>query len=263
MDSKQTKSLVDRAVEQLEGALKAGRSDALVRFLEAAAQFHDYSWGNILLILTQRPSATRVAGFHTWRKLGRFVKRGEKGIAIIAPVVYKRDPADGSDDKGIRGFRAVYVFDVQQTDGQPLPEISEATGDPGACFDRLSALVATKGIALEYLPDLGGALGSSSNGTIRVKTDLPPAAKFSVIVHELAHEMLHWGDAERPADKSTRELEAEAVAFICGHAVGLEALSASADYIQLYRGNAESLSASLDRITRAATEILKAIQPPA
>jgi hypothetical protein len=89
---------------------------------------------------------------------------------------------------------------------------------------------------------------------------LPAASEFAVLAHEFAHELLHRSD-DRPESRDTRELEAEAVAFVVGQAVGLEAAEAARDYIQLYRGDATALAASLDRIQRAASSILQSIQP--
>ena len=108
------------------------------------AKFHRYSFQNILLIARQSPQATRVAGFHTWRSVGRFVKKGEKGLMILAPLVRKVESADAcSTEKESRifGFRAVYVFDVNQTDGAPLPTIGVAQGEPGEYLSRLEQLV--------------------------------------------------------------------------------------------------------------------------
>src|SRR5436190_638308 len=101
-------------------------------------RFHRYSWGNVLLINSQRPDATRVAGFHTWHDVGRSVKKGEKGIMILAPVLVKqkdqtraaRQEAKTAEMFRLAGFRTAYVFDVSQTEGKPLPEFAKTTGDP-------------------------------------------------------------------------------------------------------------------------------------
>jgi IrrE N-terminal-like domain len=139
-----------------------------------------------------------------------------------------------------------------------LPEAAEASGDPGATTDRLTAAIASHVIAVDYVQELDGALGTSSGGRIQVLAGLQPAAEFMVLAHEFAHELLHHGD-DRPNSRDTRELEAEAVAFVVGGAVGLNTSDASRDYILLYRGDREALSGSLDRIQRAASVILKAI----
>lgn len=257
------RKLTNEALTQLTAALAQGRSESLTAYLTAMARFHHYSWGNIFLILAQRPEATRVAGFHTWRQLGRFVKKGEKGIVIIAPMMIQKQQEshtanDDTNEKILR-FRAVYVFDLSQTDGEPLPEIARVTGNPNGHTEQLKALIAKKGIVLEYSDALGSAEGRSHGGRIAVKPNLPPAEEFSVLVHELAHEMLHTPELRRSLTKMVKETEAEAVAFVVCRAIGLETGSAAADYIQLYNGDEAALTASLERIQIAAAEIIEAI----
>src|ERR1700688_2308988 len=110
----------------LVAALESGHSEVLTQYLGAMARFHTYSFGNVMLIARQKPDATNVAGIRTWNSLGRFVKRGEKGILILAPMVgknrKKNEDADQAEDakkteSKLFGFRAVYVFDITQTEG--------------------------------------------------------------------------------------------------------------------------------------------------
>lgn len=262
MKGEQAKKLVNEATEKLAKALEAGQSDALKAVLAAAARFHRYSFRNIMLIASQRPDATNVAGFNAWRKLGRFVKKGEKGILIIAPAPFRRQAdattADGEEPELGMRFKAAYVFDVAQTDGEPLPEIDRVSGDPGAYTPRLKDVIASRGIVLDYVDDLDGAEGESSGGRIAIRSGLPAGEEFSVLVHELAHELLHHTGEARPP-KTVRETEAEAVAFIVSEGVGLTTGNAASDYIQLYRGDAETLSASLERIRAAGATILDAL----
>lgn len=266
------KRIADDAITRLAEALDQGRSDAMREYLGTMSRFHRYSFGNVLLIAAQRPDATRVAGFRKWLELERGVMKGEKGIAILAPMVRKArgdtSPEEGAGEdeasepgKVIRGFRVVYVFDVKQTEGKPLPEFARVAGDPGAHLDRLKDLTTGKGIKLEYAPDLGGAYGMSSGGTVHLLEGQSPAEEFSVLAHELAHEMLHWQDRENAGDKRQRETEAEAVAFVVTSACGLDTGTAASDYIQLYRGDRETLAASLGRIQKTASEILATLLP--
>jgi len=266
MKTEQIQQLVTSAVDRLVEALEAGQSDALRAFLSAAARFHRYSFGNVLLIASQCPEATRVAGFNTWRSVSRYVKKGEKGIAIMAPMMRRthddHDAADQHLEKNERtlvGFRVVYVFDVLQTEGADLPELARATGDPGDRLEQLKAAVASLGIVLEYSEDLAGADGFSKKGTIVVRDGLPIAEEFSVLVHEFAHELLHQGERRTTTTRCQRELEAEAVACIVCEALELEALAASSDYIQLYRGDRNALEASLVEIQSTARRILEAL----
>ena len=174
-----TQQLIKQAVDYLLEQLEAGKSETLTAYLAAMARFHSYSFGNIMSIARQRPTATRVAGFHTWKELGRFVKRGEKGIQILAPMVGQRrrkDDADRNrtqDDNGkpapvLIGFRAVYVFDVAQTEGADLPEFEHnITGEVGEHRDRLIAFLDSQNIALEYTENIAPALGSATAERLR------------------------------------------------------------------------------------------------
>ncbi|RIK66073.1 MAG: DUF1738 domain-containing protein [Planctomycetota bacterium] len=266
MKVEQAKQLADQALNQLIAAVEAGGSDAFKAYLATMARFHRYSFGNVMMIAMQRPDATQVAGFNRWKELGRYVKAGERGIAIIAPMLLRKksepgngDAADGEDAEKILRFKAVYVFDVSQTDGQPLPELHRVGGNPNGHTDRLKQFIAQRGIVLEYSSDIGTADGLSKGGTIVLRTDLPPAEEFSVLVHELAHEMLHRTERRKETNKTVRETEAEAVAFIVSQAIGLDTNSACSDYIRLYNGDRETLTESLDFIQKSAAAILEAI----
>jgi antirestriction protein ArdC len=155
MTNDKAKKMADEALSRLMEALEAGRSEVLKTYLAVMARFHRYSWGNALLIASQHPEATRVAGFHAWRKLGRYVRKGEKGIIILAPMVGRKRRAEDeelAEDEQTRvfGFRAAYVFDVSQTEGEPLPEFATVKGDPQEYTERLKQFVADQEIALEY-----------------------------------------------------------------------------------------------------------------
>jgi hypothetical protein len=259
MNADDLKKLTTESLKELADLLEQGHSERLTLLLKTMARFHRYSLHNICLIVAQRPTATRVAGFHAWRTLGRYVRKGEKGIAILAPMLARRrDDSEEQEARAVVGFRAAYVFDVAQTDGAALPQPSEAHGDPGEATGRLKTAITSQGIALEYADDLSGALGLSCGGRIRVLAGLSPASEFAVLCHEFAHELLHRTD-DRPASRNTRELEAEAVAFVVGEAAGLDVAEASRDYIHLYGGNSDALAASLERISRTASFILKGV----
>jgi len=267
MKTEEAKKLTDQALETLASALEHGQSNQLTAYLAAMARFHNYSFGNIMLIAMQRPDATYVAGFRSWKKLDRFVKKGEKGIVIIAPMLIrsKNDEQGNDDDRTMLRFKAVYVFDVSQTDGQPLPEFARVGGNPNGHTDRLKAFVAESSIELEYATgldatvELGTAEGASYGGRIVLREGLSPADEFSTLTHELAHELLHRKEGRKKLSKTIRETEAEAVASVVCQAIGLDTNTAASDYIQLYAGDKNTLAASLDRIQHAATAIIQAV----
>jgi hypothetical protein len=231
---------------------------------------------NLLLIAAQRPDSRQVAGFTTWKRLGRSVKKGEHGIAILAPVISRRKhteapegtrrnasakPGDVELDDSVVGFRGAYVFDASQTEGAPVPEFACVNGDPSVFTDRLKAHVAGQGVELSYSERIAPARGITAGKQIVLLPGLPAAEEFSTLVHEAAHSAMHRNDGREQPSKTVRETEAEAVAYIVCQAIGLDTNSAAADYVTLYQGDARTLAASLDRIQKTAAEIITAIGP--
>ena len=265
------KEIIAANVKELIAQLEAGHSNALTAYLDAMSRFHNYSFGNVLEIARQRPDATRVAGLYAWNQLGRKVKKGEKGIRILAPIIGIRRKTDKEAEKDpayqnkavLVGFRNAYVFDVSQTDGTELPTMHEVHGDVGENRDRLVSYIERQSIELVFTENIAPALGVSYGGRIAILPGQSEAEEFSTLVHELAHEMLHKAERRTTTTKVVRETEAEAIAFVVGKAVGLETGSASADYIHLYHGNASLLAESLEVIQQTSAIILAALQPSA
>jgi hypothetical protein len=267
-----TQVIIKQAVDYLIEQVRAGKSETLTAYLAAMARFHSYSFGNILAIARQKPTATRVAGFGTWKEMGRFVKRGEKGIQILAPMIgFRRknaESAQNADADGstkpqptLIGFRAVYVFDVAQTEGADLPEFEHnISGEVGEKRDRLIDFLAQQNIALEFNERIAPALGVSYGGKIALLPGQSKPEEFVTLVHETAHELLHRAERRTFTTPTVRETEAEAVAFIVGQAIGLEMGNASSDYIQMYNGSATLLAESLEVIQRTSALILAAIR---
>jgi hypothetical protein len=253
--------IVDTQFEKLVSTLEQGQSETLKAHLAAIARFYRYSFRNLMLIFSQRPDATRVAGFNTWKKLRRWVKKGEKGILIISPMKLSNNEMDVTSeiDEVPIVFRASHVFDVAQTEGEPIPELGSAEGDPGKYLDQLKGFIINQGIHLHYSTDLGAAEGRSKVGIIEIRAELSPSAEFSVLVHELAHEMMHHSPEVPKQGKKVLETEAESVAFIVAEAIGLSTSTASADYIQLYNGDAETLRKSLETVQKTASKIISAL----
>jgi len=274
--AKTTKELIDASIGVLIEALESGHSEVLTAYLSAMAKFHYYSFGNVLLIAMQKRDATRVAGMYSWNQLGRRVKRGEKGIMILAPMVSRRRKKDADEqneqhgevkestterntDGKLVGYRPVYVWDVSQTEGAELPKLDEVQGDPAEQLPQLIEFVKSQNIKFEYSDNIAPARGLSYGGLIRLLPNMTPTEEFSTVVHELAHEMIHKAERRTVITKTVKETEAESVAFVVSKAIGLETGSASADYIQLYHGNAALLQESLEVVQRTAAVILQAI----
>ena len=242
-------------------------------YLAVQARFHSYSFWNTLAIFTQRPDATLLAGFQQWRKLGRHVLKGEHGIAILAPIVRILDPTDNlsttvPDEKVRRcvGFKVVHVFDVAQTDGDPLPDAptpETVAGDgPAWLWHALAAQITAAGFHLERGPlpepwsDANGVTMLDDRRVI-VRHDLPDAQAIKTCAHELAHVLLHT-DPTCPQPRPVREVEAESVAFVvCSAAAGMDTAGYSFPYVAHWSGGDTALIAATgERVAACARTIL-------
>ena len=253
--------------------------DALVdgpawrRMLEVAARFHRYSPNNVLLICLQRPDATRVAGYHTWREVGRQVRKGETGIAILAPVTARRrevaeeDSERAGEPRVLRGFRVTHVFDLSQTDGEPLPEVRpELLGGsaPFGVWECLLDQIEAAGYSFGYA-DIAPANGRTDHaaGTVVVRGDLTGAQSVKTLAHELAHVLLHQPD-ELPAGftRKRAEVEAESVAYLVCAAHGLDSGEYTVPYVAGWAdGDRELVQLTTTRVLATAREILAGTAP--
>ncbi|MCA0328459.1 MAG: ssDNA-binding domain-containing protein [Actinobacteria bacterium] len=252
------------------------------RMLEVAARLPTYSPSNVLLISVQRPDATRVAGFQTWKTLGRSVRKGEKGIAVLAPCLYRAVDGEPMADpvanvprrdavaRELRGFRVVHVFDISQTDGEPLPDVAPElmTGRaPEHLWDRLVDLVEDDGFAVER-GDCRGANGYTrfDDRTVRVRDDIEPAQAVKTLAHELGH--IRAEHESRFADEYHRsvacrgvaEVEAESIAYLVTATAGLESAGYSVPYVAGWAdGNADLLRETATRVVSTAAAIERAL----
>jgi len=254
--------LIDNALQSLEEALAAGESESIRTYLDFVSRFHKYSFGNTILLASQMPTATHVAGFRAWKKLGRHVKKGERGLKIVVPMSYRKDTS-ATDDKDRIFFRVSHVFDVSQTDGEPLPEPIEVNGDPGVHLPKLYGFTEDHAIQVEKRDQLSSpdALGISHGGRVEILAELPPAQEFETLAHELAHELLHkdFPKGERPT-KAVLETEAEAVSYVLCNAIGLTDTQGMSDYILHHDGDVDVLKASLERIRSTSRILLEALE---
>ena len=265
MNSENIKKATSQALKQLMEALDSGPSEALTRYLRAMARFRTYSFLNVLLILKACPNASRVAGYKTWQSLERQVKKNEKGIMILAPMFRKleekaEESAKSEEARRVAGFRAVYVWDQQQTTGKELPQIGSVAGDPSYYLKRLEEFVRASGIRLEYSGEIAPARGMAEEGRITLLPDQTAAETFATLVHELAHSDMHFGKRRTETNKRIRETEAESVAYVVCAAIGLETGTAAQDYVGLYGGDSKLLLASFEYIQQTASRILDAFE---
>jgi hypothetical protein len=260
-------SRLDEHLADLASQLEQGRSENLLRYLEFSARFHRYSFGNLMLAFWQRPDMSRLAGLREWNRLGRHVRAGEHGIMILAPMTVRRKTSkqdsseiDADDDSAtVTLFKPVHVFDVSQTEGDPLPDVIHASGEVTEILSALEDLIRSAGITLEavdYIPVSLGARGASYGGRIEVRSDLSPPDRFRTLVHELAHERLHRA-GERES-MTIRETEADATAFVVCRRFGVEC--DSADYLLLHDAAPKVLLERLETIRQTAASIIESLE---
>ena len=236
------------------------------------SNFHRYSFNNHLMIFLQRPDATLVAGFHKWKSMGRFVKKGEKGIAIFAPCKYrtKIEDDDGEEKtlQEIRGFRVVYVFDISQTVGEEIADLDAVrprllSGDaPEGVWDALVAEANEAGF------EIVRERKWSENGycdflkkQIGVRPDVSSAQAVKTLVHELGHALLHGDEVVRGHE--IREVEVESVAYIVCDALGLDTSDYSFAYVARWSdGCCELVKDTAERVVECARRILQSLEVP-
>jgi antirestriction protein ArdC len=211
-------------------------------YLRFVAAFRAYSMNNLLLIAAQCPHATRVAGYRKWQQLGRQVRKGEKAIKILGystKKITKTDPVTGeeSEDRLVR-YPVLSVFDIAQTDGDPIPSGSYRlpTGDgPEGALEQLTSWLQADGWTLREVALAGGCEGYTDHAKRVIATDtrLDPAARLVVLLHEAAHAVLH-GDlapGEYQAHRGVCETEAESTAYVLANLLGLDIDASSISYV--------------------------------
>ena len=239
------------------------QSSTYTAWLKTMSAFHSYSFGNQLLIWSQLPTATRVAGFNKWKSLKRFVTKGQKGIRILAPLVRKAEEVSksGTTEKvsRIAGFRVVSVFDISQTDGEEIPSLEvNATEGGETLLPLIESAIAELNISLTYKP-LAGAYGLSKGGAIEIEESLDTPGRCGVLVHELAHELLQHKANRETTTKEQRELEAESVAYAVLAHFGMNLPSKF--YLANYGITAEMLTAALHTISATTKQIIALVTP--
>jgi antirestriction protein ArdC len=255
----------DRLVQAIEHLVSG---EDWRKFLEASQRLHTYSASNVLLILAQRPDATRVAGYRRWQSLGYQVRRGERGIAVLAPVVTRRRPVDEAEEaehpevvRILRGFRVVHVFDISQCDGPPWPEVRPEllSGQaPAVLWESLATQVSSAGFTVER-GDCGGANGVTdyATHTVTVRSDVDPAQAVKTLAHELAHVLIHEGTEYARGCRGRAEVEAESVAFLVLTTAGINAEGYSLAYVARWSdGDPTRVSETADRVVTCARAIL-------
>lgn len=278
---------VQEITKKLEDGVKSMfNSEKYKSYLNMLSMFHGYSFNNTVLIACQKPDASMVAGYETWKKFNRFVKKGEKAIRILAPIVRKttRDvPMRDENGNQIIGpdgrkvtkkeevkytsYFIVNVFDISQTDGDPLPEVAKKIESTiNGYEDFMTALMQVSPVPFEI-----GEIKSSANGyydqiekKIVVNEGMSEMMKCKTGIHEVSHAMLHDKDATDnhcAPDRMTKEVQAEAIAYTVCQYYGFDTSDYSFGYIAEWSSGKDfpELKASMEIVRNTAHEIIKAI----
>lgn len=268
---------IKAALERIDNSLAAINTDEdWLKFLCFQAQFYNYSFGNAMLIFSQNPNATYVKGYKAWNQLGRYVKKGSKGLAILAPCIrkvevfkepenknmYHDEEAEKEIRKVVSGFRIAYVYDIADTDGDDsvLPVLVTGLAGNGEqekeIYERLFGVI-SKGHCVQEVS------GTASKGSFNLETkvisireDLKYLQKIKTLLHEYAHLLDFQMHPEDDISRNRRELIAESVAFIVSLRLGLDTSRYSMSYIKSWLKDKEELKIIADSVQKIAYTII-------
>ena len=253
--------------EQLEqGVKEVFTSDKYIEYLRFMSKFTSYSFNNTMLIFMQKPNASLVAGYKSWQQKGRQVRKGEKAITILAPCPHKKEIEDENGEKQIvswTSFRAVSVFDVSQTDGDEIPQgcCVMLAGKVEGFTELIAKLESVSPVSVSYENIEGGANGYFSNKEKRIviQEGMSEQQTIKTLVHEISHAILHDSEEgeEREADRNTREVQAESVAYTVCSMLGLDTSDYSFGYVAGWSTGKDikELNASMEVIRQTAKDI--------
>ena len=289
VDRKQQMKEITERLEQ--GVKDIFTSEMYTTYLRTMAKFHNYSFNNTLLIAMQRPDATLVAGFNAWKnKFNRYVKKGEKGIQIIAPAPIKEVEEREKIDKDtglavlnengepemerveyvVPRFRVTTVFDVSQTDGEPIPslEVNELTASVKDYALLTAAIEQVSPVPMRFDEIEGDAKGyySDADKEICIQVGMGESQTIKTMIHKVAHAMLHNSDFMKrngeEKDQLTKETEAESIAFTVCSALGIDTSDYSFPYVASWASGKElkELKDSMDTIRLTAADFLEKLE---
>ena len=230
---------LDNITKKLEEGVKAVfESEKWKEYLDFMGKFYDYSANNCLLIMMQKPEASLVTGYKSWEKMNRHVKKGEKAIKIIAPMMHKTERINRegeTEEVKWTTYHAVSVFDISQTEGEAVPEgcCKRLTSDFSGFSSMIDKLIKVAEIPVKF-EEIQGANGyyCGAEECIKIKNDLSESQTIKTLLHEIAHSIMHKKDGEaEKASRNNKEVQAESVAYIVSNYLGLETSEDSFGYI--------------------------------
>lgn len=268
---------IQAALDRIDNAVENINTDAdWLAFLAFSSKFYNYSARNTLLIYAQNPAASYVKGYKAWNQLGRYVKKGAKGIAILAPCVkkveeftepenkaeYQDAEAEKVTKKVITGFKVTYVFDISDTDGsdEQLPVLVKGlagnTEQEQQLYENLKAYISTVHPVQEVTGTSSKGSYNLETSVISVRADLESAQKVKTILHEYAHSLDFARDPDESISRNRRELVAESVAYVVSMRLGLDTSRYSTGYIKSWLTDKDELKAVADTVQKVASAIL-------
>ena len=268
---------IKTALERIDSALASINSDEdWLKYLCFQSRFYNYSFGNAMLIYSQNPEASYVKGYKAWNQLGRYVKKGSKGLAILAPcfrkveefkepenkAIYQDAEAQKETRRVISGFRIAYVYDIADTDGSDeyLPVLVKGlAGNSDAekeIYERLLAFISTEHTVTEVTGTASKGSYNLETGVICVRADLEYLQKIKTLLHEYAHSIDFKMHPEPDVSRNRRELIAESVAFVVSMRLGLDTSSYSMSYIKSWLKDADELKIIADTVQKVSARII-------
>ena len=280
MKKKRAEKSIEEKVKEITEKIDSGiqemfESEKFKSYLNTISKFYRYSFNNTVLIAIQKPTATAVAGFKAWeQKFDRHVKKGEKGIQILAPILVKQEKLklpekeetkDEKDKFVIRGFKPTYVFDIDQTEGKELPKLCiPITGKIGGFEEKKKILMELSPVPItfETMENMrANGYFSRTEQKIVVKDSLEEAHLLKTMIHEIAHATIH-NEEDKIKDRQTKEVEAESIAYTVCNYMGLDTSSYSFGYIAGWSENKElkELKKSMELIRSVAIGLIEKIE---
>ena len=268
---------IKQALDRIESCLAAINTDEdWLKFLSFQSLFYNYSFGNAMLIYSQNPEASYVKGYKAWNQLGRYVKRGSKGLAILAPcfkkvevfkepedkVVYQDAEGEKETKRIVSGFRVTYVYDIADTDGSDeyLPVLVKGLAgnseEEKEIYEKLLAFISTEHTVKEVTGTVSKGSYNLETGVICVRADLEYLQKIKTILHEYAHAIDFKMHPEPDVSRNRRELIAESVAFVVSMRLGLDTSSYSMGYIKSWLKDTEELKIIADTVQKVSARII-------
>lgn len=269
-ETKKEKNIqVQDLLNQLEKALESIKNeDSFKKYLKTMSLFPSYTMKNTLLIFSQFPTATYIAGFQTWKNVfGRTVKKGEKGIRILAPKIVQEDKNNEQEKKKvIVGYKTIYVFDISQTQGKELPTFSPIPlqgrqKDHEKIFQSLCALTTFK-VVFQDLPEGCNGLTQYKKQEIHLSSQLANDQCIKTLIHEIAHSRLHnpiKNGFSLPS--AIKEIQAESIAYVVCCWLGIDPSSFSLPYLALWdHQDQKAFQNSVEVIAMISTSLIEGLQ---